>query len=159
MHVHLGKKARVSRTEHGLHSDTPRDKALCSTALFNALKTRHLQGKCQPVSSLMFLGVWNLQDMVSHSMMGMLASPFSLNISASSTLKAALQCWAHLPHGQRWLFPRPLLDKLSGKDELQRSSIICILSAKPKDNHPLRVHPSRSEAAGSCCLLLQGKNP
>ena len=109
------------------------------------------------VISLMTPGVWSLPEVVSHSMMGTLASPLSLNISAPSTLKAALHVGLTYAHGQRWLFPRPPLGKLSGKDELQRPSIVCILAAKPKDNHPLRGHPSRSETAGSCCLLLQGK--
>lgn len=109
------------------------------------------------VVSLMSPGVGGLPEVVSHSTMGTLASPFSPNISAPSTLKAALHVGLTCPHGQRWLFSRPPLDKLSGKDELQRPSIICILSAKPKVSHPLRGYPSRSEMAGSHCLLLWGK--
>lgn len=95
--------------------------------------------------------------MISHNVTGLLASPFSLNISAPSTLKAAFHVGLTYSHGQRWLSPRSLLGKLSGKDDLQSPGIVCILSAKLKDNHPLRGHPFRSKRAGSCCLLLQGK--
>lgn len=85
-------------------------------------------------------------------MTGLLTPPFSLNISAPSTLKAALHVGLTYPHGQKWLFPRPLLGKLSEKDELQSHSIICILSAKLKDNHALRGIPPGLKVLGHAAI-------
>lgn len=148
VHVHLGKKSKGFKDRTGstqTHSWTKPCAQLPSLTC-----SRHGTFRACP------LGLWGVPKMISH-MTGLLTPPFSLNISAPSTLKAALHVRLTYPHGQRWLFPRSRLGKPSEKDELQSHSIICILSAKLKDNHALRGHPSGSESAGSCCHLLQGK--
>lgn len=84
-----GQKSNGVRTQLPLRD--PRDS--CSLH-FNALQACHPQGKCH------LSGVWVPPEVVSHSVMGTLASPFSLNVSAPSTLKAALHVGSPTPRAE-----------------------------------------------------------
>lgn len=143
-------------------AQTPQGQSLalsCSLCL-SVPKTCHLQGKCQLVSSLSPLGHVMSSRGGLRGMTGMLAPHFCQNISAASTLKAALHYGLPNPHTQWRLLPWLLSGKLSGKDKLQSCIIICILSAKYKDNHSFRGHLSESEAGSClCCKEIPCKGP
>lgn len=64
-------------------------------------------------------------------------------------------CWGHLLATDRGgYFPGRYLASFQGRRTNSRS---WILSAKPKDNRPLRAHSSGPVRAGSCFLLQQGR--
>lgn len=156
------KKQRLQERDTGLLSDTPRDKAFCSTALFTSTCPRHATYKAACVLSLIpsmcdVFQRWSQQHDKD------VCLTLLLEHLCSIPPKGCSLCWVHLPpHGQRWLFCWPLSGKLSGKDKLQSPITICIPSAKLKDNHLLRGHPSGSYRAGHvpfCCKERPCKGP
>ena len=89
-----GQKSNGVKDRTQLPLRDPRDS--CSPHL-NVLQACHPQGKCQLCR---LSGVWGLPEVVSHSLMGTLASPFSLNVSAPSTLKVALHVGSPTPRAE-----------------------------------------------------------
>lgn len=139
VHVHLGKRAMVSRTGHGFHSDAPGTAVLFASSCARDAALRANVSLCR------LSGVWGLQELVSHSAVGTLPSAFSLNVSAPSILKAALHV------GTPWLFPRPSWDKLSGKDDLQRPTLSSSFLLNLRAIIPLEVIPQGLGCAAFSC--------
>lgn len=141
------KKQRFQGQDMGLHSDTPRERALHSTALFNVFKTCHLKGKC--VISLMspvHPQRWSHTAWWRHLP----------HLSAwTSLLHPPSPCWAHLSPQVETAISQATVAWAFREGWTGKTWHLCTPSAKPMIGIPLEVIPP--EMAGSCCLLLQGK--
>lgn len=161
VHVHLSKKATASRRGHGAQLRHPRNKA-CTQLLSSSQCAQDMPPSVQ-MSACVFPLTFRAYDEFqrwSQRYDRMLAPHFYQNISAPSTLEAALHYELLNSYMQRRLLPWLLSGKLSGKNKLQSSIIICILSAKYKDNHSFRGHLSESEAGSClCCKEIPCKEP